>query len=98
MCLNGNVGFDFAVFFFREEELWASMQSNRFVTILFAVGLVVGALTSPRSGEQLYVARIKGVEHSLNKEGSCYIYCNGINSTDSTLLCSPGPAGQPTSS
>lgn len=56
MCLNGNVGFDFAVFFFREEELWASMQSNRFVTILFAVGLVV-ALTSPRSGEQLYVAR-----------------------------------------
>lgn len=40
----------------------------------------------------------KGVEHSLYKEGSCYIYCNGINSTDSTLLCSPGPAGQPTSS
>ena len=39
----------------------------------------------------------KGVEHSLNKEGSCYIDCNGINSTDSTLLCLPGPAGQPTS-
>lgn len=43
-------------FFLREEELWASMQSNRFVSILFAVGLVV-ALTFPRSGEQLYVAR-----------------------------------------
>ena len=58
MCLNGNVGFDFAVFFFfkQRKQLWASMQSNRFVTILFAVGLVV-ALTSPRSGEQLYVAR-----------------------------------------
>ena len=58
MCLNGNVGFDFAVFFFLKRGRimgLSAIQSVCYICLLSV--LYVVALTSPRSGEQLYVAR-----------------------------------------